>query len=62
MLAEDRASGLTPFCLVATAGSVNTGAFDDIPALADLAERESLWLHVDGAFGALTPCPTACAT
>lgn len=53
MLAEDRASGLAPFCLVATAGSVNTGAFDDIPALADLARREGLWLHVDGAFGAL---------
>jgi glutamate/tyrosine decarboxylase-like PLP-dependent enzyme len=53
MLADDRAAGLTPFCLVATAGSVNTGAFDDIPALADLAGREGLWLHVDGAFGAL---------
>lgn len=53
MLAEDRAAGFRPFCLVATAGSVNTGAFDDLETLADLAARESLWLHVDGAFGAL---------
>ena len=49
---EDRANGLHPFAIAATAGTTNTGAFDDLNALADLAEHEDLWLHVDGAFGA----------
>ncbi|HHS88892.1 MAG TPA: cytochrome D ubiquinol oxidase subunit I, partial [Rhodobacteraceae bacterium] len=49
---EDRASGLRPFLLVGTAGTVNTGAIDDLTRLADIAEGEALWLHVDGAFGA----------
>jgi glutamate/tyrosine decarboxylase-like PLP-dependent enzyme len=52
-IAQDRAAGLQPFLLVGTAGSVDTGAIDDLSALADLAAREGLWLHVDGAFGAL---------
>jgi aromatic-L-amino-acid decarboxylase len=50
---EDRAAGHDPFCVVGNAGTVNTGAFDDLQALADLCQREALWLHVDGAFGAL---------
>jgi len=49
---EDRAAGLEPFCVVGNAGTVNTGSFDDLGALADLCSREALWLHVDGAFGA----------
>ena len=49
---EDRDSGLEPFCVVGNAGTVNTGSFDDLEALADLCSRENLWLHVDGAFGA----------
>ncbi|HEX8850355.1 MAG TPA: pyridoxal-dependent decarboxylase [Gemmatimonadaceae bacterium] len=53
MLAEDRAAGLLPFCVIGTAGTVNTGASDDLAALADLAAHEKLWFHVDGAFGAL---------
>lgn len=52
-IAEDRAAGLQPACLIATAGTVNTGAIDDLPALADLAAEEKLWLHVDGCIGAL---------
>jgi len=50
-IAADRASGFQPFLLVASAGTVNTGAVDPLPALADLAAREGLWLHVDGAYG-----------
>lgn len=50
-LASDRAAGKRPFCVIATVGSVNTGACDDVTALADLCAREGLWLHVDGAFG-----------
>jgi len=51
---RDRAAGLRPFLIVGTAGGVNFGAFDDLAALADIAAAERLWLHVDGAFGALT--------
>ena len=53
-IAGDRDAGLAPFLLVGTAGAVNFGAFDDLEALADIAAAERLWLHVDGAFGALT--------
>jgi aromatic-L-amino-acid/L-tryptophan decarboxylase len=50
---EDRSTGQQPFCVVGNAGTVNTGAIDDLSALAALCEREQLWFHVDGAFGAL---------
>ncbi len=53
MVAADRAAGLIPFCVVGTAGTVNTGASDDLAAIADFCKREKLWFHVDGAFGAL---------
>ncbi len=53
MIAQDRTDGLRPFCVIGTAGTVNTGATDDLRALAKLARAEKLWFHVDGAFGAL---------
>jgi glutamate/tyrosine decarboxylase-like PLP-dependent enzyme len=52
-IAADRAAGRRPICVIGSAGTVNTGAVDDLQALADLCAREGLWLHVDGAIGAL---------
>jgi aromatic-L-amino-acid/L-tryptophan decarboxylase len=49
----DRSEGRRPLFVVGNAGTVNTGAVDDLEALADLCVEEGLWLHVDGAFGAL---------
>ena len=53
MIRADREAGHRPFCIIGTAGTVQTGATDDLGALADLAAREKLWFHVDGAFGAM---------
>jgi aromatic-L-amino-acid/L-tryptophan decarboxylase len=50
-VAHDRAAGLTPFAIAAVAGSTNTGSVDAIGELADVAEAEDLWLHVDAAYG-----------
>jgi glutamate/tyrosine decarboxylase-like PLP-dependent enzyme len=57
-VAKDRAEGLVPFLVVPSVGTTSTGAVDDLPGIADLCERESLWMHVDAAYGAfasLTP-------
>jgi glutamate/tyrosine decarboxylase-like PLP-dependent enzyme len=57
-VARDRKAGFLPFCLIGNAGTVNTGAFDDLKHLGHIAMREKMWFHVDGAFGSLAAlCP-----
>jgi aromatic-L-amino-acid decarboxylase len=51
-IAADRRAGLTPFAVVSSAGTTNTGAVDPLDAIADLCAREDLWHHIDGAYGA----------
>jgi aromatic-L-amino-acid decarboxylase len=50
---NDKQAGLFPFCIVGNAGTVNTGAIDDLRELAAIARNEGIWFHVDGAFGAV---------
>src|ERR1019366_10018569 len=52
-IGADRRAGFTPFLVVGTAGTVDTGAIDDLDALASLARAEKLWFYGDGAGGAL---------
>ena len=52
-ITADRKAGYRPICVIGSAGTVNTGAIDDLNALADLCQEEDLWFHVDGAIGAV---------
>jgi aromatic-L-amino-acid decarboxylase len=52
-IVADRDQGYTPFLIVGTAGSVDVGSIDELTTLADVAQQEGLWLHVDGAYAAL---------
>jgi glutamate/tyrosine decarboxylase-like PLP-dependent enzyme len=60
MIAEDRARGDLPIAIVGTTGTVGTGAVDPIPQLLEVARNESLWLHIDGAYGAFAALAESC--
>jgi aromatic-L-amino-acid/L-tryptophan decarboxylase len=59
---KDRDADFTPFLVVGSAGTVDTGAIDDLAGISELCQREKLWFHVDGAYGALAMLAPALAS
>jgi len=51
LIEQDKAEGMNPFLIVATAGTTDTGTVDPLNHIADIAEQHKLWLHIDGAYG-----------
>ncbi|GAA4276988.1 pyridoxal phosphate-dependent decarboxylase family protein [Aquimarina mytili] len=51
IIAKDRLEGLQPFCIIASAGTTNTGTVDPLNEIADICENENMWFHIDGAYG-----------
>ena len=49
---QDRANGLVPCCIIATVGTTSTTSIDPVPAIADIAGRENVWLHIDASYAA----------
>jgi len=60
MIAEDRAAGFLPACVIATAGTTNTGSIDDLTAIGALCRREGMWFHIDGCIGAFLRLAPRC--
>jgi glutamate/tyrosine decarboxylase-like PLP-dependent enzyme len=52
-IADDRKAGFLPICVIGSSGTINTGAIDDLNAIADICEKEDIWFHIDGAIGAV---------
>lgn len=59
-IADDRAAGITPLAIVATVGTTSTTSIDPVPAIADVAEAERVWLHVDAAYAGVTAMIPEC--
>jgi len=53
-MADDRTAGITPLAVVATVGTTSTTSVDPVPAIADIAQAEGVWLHVDAAYAGVT--------
>lgn len=61
MIQKDRAAGLRPFCVVATVGTTSSTSVDPVAAIADVAEKHKLWLHIDAAYAGIAAILPECS-